>query len=176
MPEKTKERSPFVERVPKLQNRKWAGMKPEDGARVVSEVLAAGRPAVRQLVAGLQEVDNGADWQERLLLHQLVTQCGPPERARERAMVEDVLVAEALGGRPATVRSFLLQQLRLTAGPSVVGRLAPLLKDDDRLVLDAVTAVFVSIGEEARKTLQEALPGAQGHAKDAIDHALNQIG
>jgi hypothetical protein len=43
-------------------------------------------------------------------------------------------------------------------------------------VVDAAAAAMVSIGEGARKPLQEALKGAENHSKSAIKHALNQLG
>lgn len=176
MAEKTNEkRSAFVARVPNLQNRKWSGMEPKDGAAVVADILKGGKPAVQELIDGLKELDDGSDWQERLLLHQLVTQCSVPERKQELAMLAEVYAESALSGRPATVRSFLLQQLRLFADASLAPKLAPALKDDDPLVLDAVTAMMVSMGEKARETLEAAKNGAEGHGKRAISHALAQI-
>lgn len=176
MPEETvQKRSPFVERVPKLENSKWAGMPPAEGAKLVTDILAGGKPAVAGIVDGLQEVDDGSDWKERLLIHQLATQTSVPERAKERGMLADVLIAQSRSDRPATVRSFLLQQLRFIADASHNSRLAPLLEDEDPLVLDAVTAVMVSVGEESRKPLEKAMDGADGHAKTAIQHALRQL-
>ena len=90
-------------------------------------------------------------------------------------MLGEVFSKEAQGERAVTVRSFLLHQLRLFADASMAPRLAPLLRDGVPLVLDAVTAVMVSMGEGARPALQEAIKGAEGHAKVAIEHALHQI-
>ena len=45
----------------------------------------------------------------------------------------------------------------------------------EELLLDAVTAVMVSIGEAAEAVLEKAKEEAQGHAKVAITHALGQI-
>ena len=49
------------------------------------------------------------------------------------------------------------------------------MKDDDPLVLDAVTAVMVSMGSATEKILEGARKDAQGHAKVAITHALGQL-
>jgi hypothetical protein len=176
MPEKTTEKSPFVERVPELSNKKWGGMAPKDAEALVADVLKAGKPAVSQLIDGLQEVDNGSDWKERLVLHMLVTQTSVPARREEQAIVGEALLAAALSDRPATVRSFLVQQLRLIADAAMAGKLAPLLQDQDPLVLDAVTMTMGSIGKGAEQVLREAMKGAEGHAKEAIELALNQIG
>ncbi|NIP98088.1 MAG: HEAT repeat domain-containing protein [Akkermansiaceae bacterium] len=176
MPEKTVEKSPFLERVPELQNRKWGGMAIEDGEALVNDLVRAGKPAVQALIDGLQEVDDGTDWKERLVIHQLVTQCSAPKRVKERSMLAGVLIEAARSDRPALVRTFLLQQLRLFAEASVAPRLAPLLRDENPRVLDAVTAAMVSMGEGVRKVLEDAMGEAEGHAKVVIRHALNQMG
>ncbi|MBI22899.1 MAG: hypothetical protein CMN05_04820 [Roseibacillus sp.] len=150
-------------------------MKKEDGDQLVAAILKAGENAVRELIDALKEVDNGEDWQERLLLHQLAMHCSVPAREKDRKILTELYASVALGDRPGTVRSFLLQQLRYVAGVSLAPRLAPLLKDDDRLVLDAVTAVMVSMGRGAEKILEAARKDAQGHAKVAITHALGQL-
>ena len=67
MPEKTVRKSPFVDRVPALRNKKWGGMENKESEALGSEILKAGKPAVQEIMAGLQEVDNGSDWKERLL-------------------------------------------------------------------------------------------------------------
>ena len=176
MAEETKiKRSVFVERLPALRNSRWGGIKKEEGDKLVADILKEGMDAVRELIDGLKEVDSGEDWQERLLLHQLATHCSVPARANDRKILTEIYASVALGDRPGTVRSFLLQQLRYVAGASLAPRLAPLLKDDDPLVLDAVTAVMVSMGSATEKILEGARKDAQGHAKVAITHALGQL-
>jgi hypothetical protein len=44
------------------------------------------------------------------------------------------------------------------------------------LVVDAAAATMVSIGSGAENSLKKAMAGAEGHAKTAIEHALNQLG
>ena len=53
--------------------------------------------------------------------------------------------------------------------------LAPLLRDGDPLVLDAVAATMVSMGKDTEPILQEARKNARGHAKVVITHALGQL-
>ena len=91
-------------------------------------------------------------------------------------MLAATFVEESASDRPASVRAFLIQELRLIAEESVVPKLVPLLRDKSPLVVDAAAAAMVSIGEGARKPLQEALKGAENHSKSAIKHALNQLG
>ena len=66
MPEEAIKKSPYLDRVPQLRNRKWSGMDPGEAAKVVGEILKAGKAAVLELIDGLREVDNGTDWKERL--------------------------------------------------------------------------------------------------------------
>ena len=176
MPEKTVTKSPFVDRVPDLRNKKWGGMKNKESEAIVSELLKAGKPAVQQIIDGLQEVDNGSDWKERLLLHVLVTDVSVPGRKKERGMLAATLVEAASGDRPAPVRAFLVQQVRLIADESAAPKLVPLLRDKSPLVVDAAAATMVSIGSGAENSLKKAMAGAKGHAKTAIEHALNQLG
>ena len=173
--EKKTKRSEFVERLPALGNSRWGGIKKEDGDQLVADILKKGADAVSELIDGLKEVDSGEDWQERLLLHQLATHCSVPARADDRKVLAELYAAVALSKRPATVRSFILQQLRYFAGASLAPRLAPLLADEDPLVLDAVTAAMVSMGSATEKVLEGARKDAQGHAKVAITHALGQL-
>lgn len=175
MPDSKTERSPFVGKVPALRNKKWGGMENEEAAAIVAEILKGGKPALRQLVDGLQEIDDGSDWQERLLIDMVVGAVSPAERAGERGQVVATLVEAALEDRPASVTSFLLHELRLVADASVAPQLVPLLRSGDRLVADAAAVVMVSIGAEAEGALKKAQEGAEGHARTAIQHALHQI-
>ena len=99
-----------------------------------------------------------------------------PRNDAERGMVAKELLDEASGGRPAPVKAFLVQQLRLIAGKEAVGGLVPLLADDHAPLADAASAALVSVGEDARGALKSALKGAKGRQKDLIAHALLQIG
>lgn len=168
-------RSAFVERLPGLTNSKWGGISKEDGSKIVAAIFEQGSGAIKELISGLREVDSGEDWQERLLLHQLAVQSGAPSRANDRKVLIKIYASVALGDGPATIRSFLLQQLRYVGGATLAPELAPLLKDGEPLVLDAVAAVMVSIGKDARVILEEAKKDAQGHARVAITHALGQL-
>ncbi|MEC9053922.1 MAG: hypothetical protein VX633_01355 [Verrucomicrobiota bacterium] len=176
MAEETKiKRSVFVERLPALSNSRWGGIKEEDGDRLVADILKKGADAVSELIDGLKEVDSGEDWQERLLLHQLAIHCSVPARADDRKVLAGLYASAALSKRPATVRSFILQQVRYFAGASLAPKLIPLLADEDPLVLDAVTAVMVSMGSATEKILEEARKSSKGHARVAITHALGQL-
>jgi HEAT repeat protein len=69
-----------------------------------------------------------------------------------------------------------VQQVRLIADESAAPKLVPLLRDKSPLVVDAAAATMVSIGSGAENSLKKAMAGAEGHAKTAIEHALNQLG
>ena len=169
------ERSAFVERLPELTNSKWGGISKEDGEQIVAAIFKQGGDAIKGLIDGLQEVDSGEDWQERFLLHQLAVSASAPAREKDRKVLTRIYASAALGDGAATIRSFLLQQLRYVAGSSLAPELAPLLRDGDPLVLDAVAAIMVSMGKDTEPILQEARKNARGHAKVAITHALGQL-
>ena len=109
------------------------------------------------------------------LLHQLAVSASAPARAKDRKILTKIYTAAALGDGAATIRSFLLQQLRYVAGASLAPELAPLLEDGDPLVLDAVAATMVSMGKATEPILHEARKSSRGHAKVAITHALGQL-
>ena len=158
MAEETKmERSAFVERLPQLTNSKWGGISKEDGDQIVAAIFKQGGDAIKGLIDGLQEVASA------------------PARAKDRKVLTRIYASAALGDGAATIRSFLLQQLRYVAGSSLAPELAPLLKDGDALVLDAVAATMVSMGKDTEPILREARKNARGHAKVAITHALGQL-
>ncbi|MBJ05867.1 MAG: hypothetical protein CMO40_01945 [Verrucomicrobiaceae bacterium] len=173
--EKKIKRSEFVERLPALSNSRWGGIKKGDGDRLVADILKRGADAVSELIEGLKEVDSGEDWQERLLLHQLAIHCSVPARADDRKVLAGLYASAALSKRPATVRSFILQQLRYFADATHAPGLLPLLADEDPLVLDAVTALMVSMGSATEKILEKARRDSKGHARVAITHALGQL-
>lgn len=176
MAEETKtKRSAFVKLLPQLTNSKWGGISKEDGDAIVAAIFKEGGDAIRELIGGLLEVDSGEDWQERFLLHQLAVSARAPVRANDRKVLTKIYASAALGDGEATIRSFLVQQLRYVARASLAPELAPLLKDEDPLVLDAVAATMVSMGKDAEPILQEARKDARGHAKVAITHALGQL-
>lgn len=168
-------RSPFVERVPALTGSKWGGMPNEEARRLVDDILKGGRAAIDGLIAGLREVDDGSDWAERLLLHMLVTQTSVPERKREQTLVGGALLEALRGERPAAVKTFLVQQMRLFADESALPRLASQLADEDPALVDAVCATMVSIGPAAREPLRTAAGQAGEHGRQAIEHALDQL-
>lgn len=169
------ERSAFVEHLPQLTNSKWGGVSKQDGDQIVAAIFKQGGDAIKGLIDGLQEVDSGEDWQERFLLHQLAVNASAPARAKDRKVLTRIYASAALGDGAATIRSFLLQQLRYVAGSSLAPELAPLLRDGDLLVLDAVAATMVSMGKDTEPILQEARKNARGHAKVVITHALGQL-
>lgn len=168
-------RSPFVERVPELTGAKWGGMPREEARRLVDDILKDGKVAVGGVLAGLREVDDGSDWKERLLVHMLVTQTSVPEREKEQALVGAVMLETLEEDRPAPVKAFLVQQLRLFADEAALPRLAPLLEDGDAALVDAVCATMVSIGPGARESLRAALAKAGEQGRKAIEHALDQL-
>jgi hypothetical protein len=148
----------------------------EESQALGKEILEGGKPANGGIIEGLQEVDNGGDFKERLLLHMLATQTCAPERVGEQKMLGEAYLEALAADRPAPVKVFLVQQLRLFADGSAAPHLAPFLHDEDPQLVDAAAATMVSIGREARNSLEEAKQGAGVHGKAAIEHALRQIG
>lgn len=144
-------------------------------AELVLAVLQGGKDAVLGLIDGLRETDDGSDWKIRFLLQALVSEVGTDAREPQRRMLASVLLAEATGERPSSVRTFLLGRLRWIAGQDCVAGLLPVLAASDPNLGDAAAAVLVSIGPAAEAPLARALESATGRAQGLIANALVQI-
>lgn len=165
----------LLSRLPELQGGKMPPVDPVLTAELVPTLLKGGKDAITALLNALHEVDNGSDWKARFLLQTLTIAVGTAEQAAQRQLLATVLLDEAAGARPPSVRTFLLHRLRLIAGADAVARLVPLLASDHPPLGDAAAAVLVSIGAPSKAPLAAALTAAQGRPQEVITNALAQI-
>jgi len=167
--------SALLNRLPELQDGKMPPIDATLSTELVQTILKGEKAAIVGVIDALREVDNGSDWKARFLLQTLVISVGTPALAPQRQMLADLMLDEAAGNRPSSVRTFLLERLRLLAGQDAVAKLIPLLAAEDSQLADAGAAVLVSIGTPAKAPLAEALKTAQGRRKEVIGNALAQI-
>jgi hypothetical protein len=175
MSETATKTNPLLERLPELEGGKMPPIDPKLAAELVQATLAGGKEAIIALIDQLKEVDNGSDWKARFLLQALIVSVGTPAQDPQRQMLATVLLDEAAGTRPPSVRTFLLARLRLIAGGDMVAKLVPLAAAQDAQFADAAATVLVSIGAPAKEPLANALKTAQGRPKDVLANALAQI-
>lgn len=168
--------NPWLERIPDLNGGKYPGMDPGEAVRLFDELLAGGKDAIIGVIDTLRGVDDGSDWKSRLLLHALATHTGHPERVAQRKTLERIYAAELQSRRPPAVRIFLARQLRGFAGTRSIPALAALLQENDPQLIDAAAAALTVIGEPAEAALKKVRSETEGHAREAVDHALAQIG
>ncbi len=150
MPETKTKTSSLLDRLPELKKGKMPPVDPKLAAGLARNLMEGGKGAIVALIDELREVDDGSDWKARFMLFTLVTSAGAPGRDRQRRMLSEVLLAETAGDRPASVKTFLVSQVRLIAGGDAIPKLLPLLASDHPPVSDAATAVLVSIGAPSK--------------------------
>ena len=166
----------LLSRLPELEGGKMPPVDPNLTTELVLALLKGGKQAIGGLIDALKEVDNGGDWKARFLLQALTIAVGAAEQVAQRQMLADALLGEAAGSRPASVKTFLLQRLRLIAGKDAVPQLVTLLASDNPQLSDAAATVLVSIGPPSKAPLAAALNAAQpGRSKELIENALAQI-
>lgn len=165
-------------RIPELEEGvRFPALDPAEAPGLFDEVLSGGEGAVGAIFDRLQEIDDGTDWKARFLLHALATHVSGEGRDEARKELQAACASAAVSDRPASLRTFVLQQLRWIADGEVVATVAPLVTDADRQLADAALAVMVSVGREARPTLRQALEAKPGDVHEvAIRNALAQIG
>ena len=143
--------------------------------KIAAELLAGGREAVAALVGMLAEPGaEGSDSPARHALHALVIHAGGQGDAQRRAVAAALASTLTDAGRPAGVRSFVVQQLELCADRAVAPALGALLADD-QLYADAAMALLSIGGDGARDQFRAALGDATGPRRVAVIQALGTL-
>lgn len=164
----------LVKQVPGNDGEWYKGVKWDDAAKTCDGVLTNTPQNVAGLVASLNEVDNGKDFQPRYLLRILTTYVGRPEKAAAKDAVVDALVAALAGDYPKSVKGTVLRELQFLADKRAAAALAPFLADE---VLNADAAnALLNIREGAIDLFLAALPKATGQSRTTIVQALGTLG
>jgi len=130
----------------------------KDAQAIYDAVLAEGAPAIVQIIKTLKEVDDGADFKARYLLHGLALYTGLGEKKREHETVVGAFISELAGDHPKAVKGFLIGELQAVGGKNAGDAVAKYLTDP-QLFADAAGALL-AIREGAAEHLRAALPGA----------------
>jgi sugar phosphate isomerase/epimerase/HEAT repeat protein len=112
------------------------------------------------------------DTEARMVLHGLTLRAGtdPALRTNLLAAYAKALAAE----RPASIKSFILEQLQFIADAESLSGLAPLLRDAE--LCDPACRVLANVGGDAAAALvREALPGSQGRVRIALVQTLGVL-
>jgi len=172
--------SDFTDRVPDLlDGRSFRSLDPDDAAGLLDDLWQAGDAGVAALVDALDEQEGSGDWKARFLLHALANQAGDKEAVdqdRRQALTRQLTAMALEPERPPGVRTFLLHRLQWLAGDDQAEALAPLVGDPAADVRDAAAAVLTAIGPAAAGPLRSQLDDAGPGTRQAIEHALLQMG
>lgn len=172
--------SDFTDRIPDLvDGRSFHSLDPDDAAGLLDDLWQAGEAGVTALVDSLDEHESTDDWKARFLLHAMANQAGDAESVaneQRQALIRRFTAMALEQDRPAGVRAFLLRRLQWLAGDGQAQALAPLVGDPAADVRDAAAAVLTAIGPAAVAPLRSQLDDAGPGARQAIEHALRQIG
>lgn len=162
-------------RIPDLAGGKMPGVEPKVAAKLFDELLAGGKKTTVELIDALSAVDDGSDYRVRFALHNMAKVVAADDRAAQRKVFVATLVGQLGGDRPATVQTFLVQQLQWIGVQTELGKLAALLATEDPALFDAALAAMTAQGESAAPLLRKAKSAANGERKAAIENALKQL-
>jgi hypothetical protein len=163
-----------VDRMPALDKRgTYTGPPWAEAMPIFEEVVDAGRDGVSAVVALLKEVDDGADFKARLVLHGLAQYLGRPGQEARRATFVGALASQLGGDRPKPVQGFLVRQLLVVGDASAAPALGRLLADPE-LVEDAAQALL-AIRAGAVEQFRKVLPDLKGPARITVVQALGVL-
>jgi len=168
------ELSTLIKQIPGNDGDWFKGLKWEDAAKICDGILSNTPQNVAGLVAALNEVDNGKDFQPRYLLHILSVYVGRPEKAAAKAAVVDALAGELAANHPSSIYGTIIRELQFLCDKKAAKAIAPFLTDDT-LYPDAANALL-TIREGSTELLLAALPKANARCRAMIVETLGTLG
>jgi hypothetical protein len=168
-------------RVPGADKGKLTGPTWPDAQKIYDAILAGGKESVSVVIDLINENDIGPAYKPRYVLHGLAVYACREGKEKERAAVIEAILSELTGGKPKTIRGFLVRTLQVCADAAVIPNLAPLLADE--ALADAAAQAMVSLATMSRETktgealqvLRDALAKSSGRPKLAIIQALGAL-
>ncbi|MGY8688158.1 MAG: hypothetical protein ACKVHP_10540, partial [Verrucomicrobiales bacterium] len=100
--------TPDLDQFGKVHGLPWT-----ENEKLYDSLLKAGEDGIRQVVGMLNDIDDGADYKPRYVLHGLVMYCGRPEKEVPRKLLRETLCSEIAEDYPASIKGYLLRQLQL---------------------------------------------------------------
>jgi hypothetical protein len=142
--------------------------------KIVAELLAGGRDAVVALVDMLAEPGGEpSDSPARHALHAMAIHASRPGDERRGATAASLASTLSDRDRPAGVKAFVVQQLKLCGTAAECPGLGKLLADD-QLSNDAAMALL-AIGGKSVEQFRAALPDVTGPQRVAVIVALGRL-
>ena len=164
----------LVDQIPALDKRgTFTGPSWEEAIPIFDGVLAAGKEGVVAVVAMLKEIDDGADYKARYVLHGLAQYLGRPGKEAGRALFVDALASQLGGDRSKGAQGYVARQLQVIGTRECGAALAKLLPDVElcEYAAQALLAIRAGAVEEFRK----ALPDLKGGPRLTVLQALGVL-
>jgi len=152
----------LVDQIPALDKRgTFTGPSWEEATPIFDGVLAAGKEGVTAVVAMLKDVDDGADYKARYVLHGLAQYLGRPGKEAARSLFVEALAAQLGGDRPRGAQGYVARQLQVIGTKECAAALGKLLPDPElcEYAAQALLAIRAGAVEEFRKTLPDLKGG-----------------
>jgi len=163
----------LVGQIPDLDKRGTVhGPSWDDAITIFDSILEDGADAAGIMVNQLGEIDDGADWKVRYVLHGIALYLSRDGKEKQRAEFCAALAAQLEKQKLASVKRFILQQLQTAGGAEVLDAVAAVLLDN-QVQAEAASALLAIGG--AVELFRKALPNAKGPARLSIVQALGVL-
>ncbi len=164
----------LVDRVPPLDKRgTFTGPAWEEIIPVLDGLLAGGRESLIGVVALLKDVDDGADYKARYLLHALAQYLGRPGKEAGRTLFVEALASQLGAERSKSAVGYLARQLQVIGDKSAVPALGKLLADAE--LCEYATQALLSIRDGAAAEFRKALPDLKAGQRLTVIQALGVL-
>ena len=141
---------------------------------VFGKLIKLGDPAITQLCKKLVDPGKGNDLAARYALHGLAVHAQRKGGEADRAKFSKAMAAELAGEYTKPVKGFIIRQLHHAGGPEAIQGITPSLLDAE--IGEYAAQALVSIGgEEATKSLRDALPKSNGPIRMTLIQAAGVV-
>lgn len=143
------------------------GMPWPENEKLYDSLFEAGEDGIRQVVGMLNDIDDGADYKPRYVLHGLVMYCGRPEKEAPSKLLRETLCSELSEGYPASVKGYLLRQLQLCGDKSSAEAIGAWLLEQENWEY-AAQALQAIGGDASLAQFRAALPKSENSDKHTL--------
>lgn len=141
--------------------------------KIFDPILADGPAAVEGIIQLIPDKDVGSDYKARYAIHALAVYTTRPGKEKQRAIVQQALLAQLGKSSSKIVQSLIMRTLQYAGDASAVPALAGYLNDVE--LVDPAALAMVALKGDAAKLLAAALEKASGRSKLAIIQALGGL-
>lgn len=162
----------IVDQIPALDKRgTFTGPTWDDAMKLVDAVLAGGRESIVGVIALLKDVDDGADYKARYLLH-VIAQVAA-RKAAVRGAIGEAFASQLGGDRSKGVQGYLVRQLHVAGTGDQAPALGKLLTDPD--LSEYAAQALLAIRSGAADQFRKALPAVKGAQRLTVIQALGVL-